>query len=690
MGKTYIKTNLRIIAFVASLFFSGILQAQNTVSIGTDELKNNAVLWLNGDGSQGLLLPSVANVTDVSNPDAGMVVYQTSSNTVSYFNGTAWVNVGSGGGGSDQTLTYDAGTGQLTISGTGGNTQTLSAGGDITGDLNNIQIASGAIQLADLSSMGAGADQILVYNGTAWEIRNLPSGTFSGVSVDGTTITGDGLNTDLAVGIIGNAQISDLAFSKLTGVPANLDTDATNDITTSDITNVGSGQVITNAERTKLTNITGTNTGDEVLFNATTDGIVPAPGASTGRVLQDDGTWVTVSGSGDMLQATYDANSNNVVDDAESAQSLSGTITTSQITDITSAGSGAIITGAERTNLSNQSGTNTGDEVLFNATTDGIVPAPGASTGRVLQDDGTWVTVSGSGDMLQATYDANSNNVVDDAESAQSLSGTITTAQITDITSVGSGAIITGAERTNLSNQSGTNTGDEVLFNATTDGIVPAPGASTGRVLQDDGTWVTVSGSGDMLQATYDTNSNNVVDDAESAQSLSGTITTVQISDITNVGSGQIITNAERTQIGTNQTNITANTTAIGLKQDALPAGTNGQVLKLSAGNPVWEDEAAGTAPDEVTITASGGTGSQLEVIDGSIDGTKLSTNAVAGGTGGVIQDNSITGADISTSANITAASFSGNGSALTNINATQIDGQTVTAATPTTNYILR
>ncbi|WP_350105543.1 tail fiber domain-containing protein [Fulvivirga sp.] len=221
-----------------------------------------------------------------------------------------------------------------------------------------------------------------------------------------------------------------------------------------------------------------------------------------------------LSANGDMLQATYDTNTNNIVDNAESAQSLSGTITTAQISDITNVGSGAIITGAERTNLSNQTGTNTGDEVLFNATTDGIVPAPGVSTGRVLQDDGTWVT-AGSGDMLQATYDANSNNVVDDAESAQSLSGTITTAQITDITSVGSGAIITGAERANLSNQTGTNTGDEVLFSATTDGIVPAPGASTGRVLQDDGSWITPTTGATDLSGLSDANVDTGIADAQ-------------------------------------------------------------------------------------------------------------------------------------------------------------------------------
>ncbi|MEQ8244671.1 hypothetical protein, partial [Fulvivirga sp.] len=61
-----------IILFV--LFISSELYAQNTVSIGTDELKSSAVLYLKGNGSQAFIIPIVDAVNQVSNPEAGMVV----------------------------------------------------------------------------------------------------------------------------------------------------------------------------------------------------------------------------------------------------------------------------------------------------------------------------------------------------------------------------------------------------------------------------------------------------------------------------------------------------------------------------------------------------------------------------------------------------------------------------------------
>ncbi|MEQ8242869.1 hypothetical protein, partial [Fulvivirga sp.] len=65
------------IKYLLLLFFSfstTYLIAQNTVSIGTDELKSSAVLYLKGNGSQAFIIPIVDAVNQVSNPEAGMVV----------------------------------------------------------------------------------------------------------------------------------------------------------------------------------------------------------------------------------------------------------------------------------------------------------------------------------------------------------------------------------------------------------------------------------------------------------------------------------------------------------------------------------------------------------------------------------------------------------------------------------------
>lgn len=68
--------------------------AQQSVTIGGTDLKDNAILWLNGSGSQGLLLPTVSTTNDVSGPDAGLVVFQNSDSRVYYFNGSAWIGLG--------------------------------------------------------------------------------------------------------------------------------------------------------------------------------------------------------------------------------------------------------------------------------------------------------------------------------------------------------------------------------------------------------------------------------------------------------------------------------------------------------------------------------------------------------------------------------------------------------------------
>ncbi len=103
---------------VFSLLLMGAMSltgyAQQSVSIGTDQINSNAVLWLQGNGSQGLILPVVTNRTNVT-AAKGMVVFDDSDKKVYYNSGTAWVEVGGGGGGTAQTLTLAGNT--LSISG---------------------------------------------------------------------------------------------------------------------------------------------------------------------------------------------------------------------------------------------------------------------------------------------------------------------------------------------------------------------------------------------------------------------------------------------------------------------------------------------------------------------------------------------------------------------------------------------
>lgn len=156
-------------------------------------------------------------------------------------------------------------------------------------------------------------------------------------------------------------------------------------------------------------------------------------------------------GGGDMLKATYDPTSVNA--DAFDMDEMSEGVTSK------------ILTAAERTTIGNQSGTNTGDQDLSGLALksnvlelDNIsVFVPDAdyepATKKYVDDNS-----GGGGDMLKATYDP--TNVNADAFDMDEMSEGVTN------------KILTTAERTTISNQSGTNTGDEVDATESIKGIV--------------------------------------------------------------------------------------------------------------------------------------------------------------------------------------------------------------------------
>ncbi len=153
---------------------STLLRAQNSVAIGSTDVKTDAVLWLNGDGGQGLLLP-VAD-KDTFTPDnttangEGMMIYDATDNMVYFWTGAAWQAVSGGGGAADNWGTQTAVTDGATITGTG--------------------VSGNAIKLID----GTGTDQILVWDGSNWGLEAKLAGTDSqdlSLSVNDLSLTGD-------------------------------------------------------------------------------------------------------------------------------------------------------------------------------------------------------------------------------------------------------------------------------------------------------------------------------------------------------------------------------------------------------------------------------------------------------------------------------------------------------------------
>jgi hypothetical protein len=160
MNTIKITPHAKAIAFLVMItLFTTRTEAQNEVAIGSATTKSNAILWLNGNGSQGLILPTVTNKSAVNNPDQGMIVYDNSDNKVWYRNNSAWVEVGGGSGGGDNASL------NLLLS---GNQLQLRDG---TAVLNSVNIAGGT------QTPGG----FMVFQGGSWQFATL-SGDVTGAN----------------------------------------------------------------------------------------------------------------------------------------------------------------------------------------------------------------------------------------------------------------------------------------------------------------------------------------------------------------------------------------------------------------------------------------------------------------------------------------------------------------------------
>lgn len=142
-------------------------------------------------------------------------------------------------------------------------------------------------------------------------------------------------------------------------------------------------------------------TADLNLFTTTLQGLVPAPGSVSGKVLSDNGTWVSAGGTGTVTSV------------AQTVPSSLLTIAGSPIT-----GSGTLALGLANFNPHTYFGNNTGstttpiqvtstqltaDLNIFTNTLQGLVPGSGGGSLNFLRSDGTWATPLGSALTFQQT-----------------------------------------------------------------------------------------------------------------------------------------------------------------------------------------------------------------------------------------------------------------------------------------------
>jgi hypothetical protein len=599
------------------------LKAQQSVSIGDTQVKSNAVLYLKGTGAQGLIIPVVTS--NGAFGEQGMLVFNSTDKKLYYHNGTAWVEAG------------------------GGATST-EVDGIIGNEVTGVNVARGGLEVTGGGTaaspftigliQGTTDGQVLKWNNTTkkWELGTTTGTDSQDLSLSGTTLslTNDGTSVTLG------------GLSILNAVASSQITDAT----------IATADIATGAITTGLIS-DGTITNADVSTSAAIAVTKLAPGTN-GQVLSTTGgipTWVT--GGADSQDLTLSGTTLSLTNDGTSVTlgglAILGAVGSTQITDASIA-TADIATGAITTGLISD-GTITNADLSGTAAVAVSKLAPGTN-GQILSTSAgvpTWINSGGGTDSQDLSLSGTTLSLTNDGTSVTlgglSILNTVGSTEITDA-SVANADIATSANIAVTKLAPGTN--GQVL--STTGGIPTwvAGGADnqdltlsgTTLSLTNDGTSVTLGGLA-ILGAVGSTQ----ITDASiaTADIATGAITTGLISDGT-------ITNAD-----------VSTTAAIAVTK--LAPGTNGQVLSTTGGIPTWVAGGADSQDltlsgttlsltnDGTSVTLGGlailGAVGSTQITDGSIATADIAAGAITGGTTGVIADNSITNADIATTAAI-------------------------------------
>ncbi len=629
------------------LFLTGatsISFAQQSVAIGDTKTKSNAVLYLKGNGSQGLIVPIVSSLGSFG--EDGMIVFNSTDKLLYFHNGSTWVAAGSGGGGGadpvigNEVTQANTARGGLEVSGSGTSASPLTIG-----------IIPGTVD-----------GQVLKWDNTTkkWVLGTDNSG--GSVSLNSAQIlVGNASNVATAVTLIGDATLSNagaltLAASSVSGGVGGKITDGS--ITSADLaTGAVTSTIIADATIAAADlNTMGATSGQVLKFNGTN--WAPAADNTSGSLALNS-TQILVGNASNVATAVTmsgDATLANTGAITLAAGSVSGGVG-GKITDgsITSAD---LATGAVTTTTI-ADGTIAAADLATGAVTsttiaDATIAAAdlntmGATSGQVLKYNGTaWAPAADNTSGSLALNSAqilvgNASNVA----TAVTMNGdaTLTNAgAITLAASSVSGGVagkITDGSIVSADLATGAVTSTNILDATIAAADLNAMGASNGQVLKYNGTaWSPAadnSGSVSLNAAQILVgNASNV----PTAVTMSGDAT------LSNAGALSLAASSVTST-------VIADATIAAVDLNAMGA-TNGQVLKYNGA--AWApaaDNGVSTTLNSAQILVGNASNVATPVTmsgDATISNAgaiTLSAGSVSGGVGGDITDASIVAADL-------------------------------------------
>ena len=311
----------------------------------------------------------------------------------------------------------------------------------------------------------------------------------------------------------------------------------------SDVTDAGSGAIITDSERTKLTNIeTSADVTDAT--NVLAAGAVMTTGDQTVAGAKTFSSTIVGDINGNAATATTLATARNIAGNAFDG-SGNITIAAADLSDVTDAGSGAIITDSERTKLTNIE-TSADVTDATNVLAAGAVMTTGDQTVAGAKTFSSTIVGDINGNAATATTLATARNIAGNAFDG-SGNITIAAADLSDVTDAGSGAIITDSERTKLTNIE-TSADVTDATNVLAAGAVMTTGDQTVAGAKTFSSTIVGDINGNAATATTLATARNIAGNAFDG-SGNITIAAADLSDVTDAGSGAIITDSERTKL---------------------------------------------------------------------------------------------------------------------------------------------